>query len=371
MEMKGQWIGKYKSQGGVDGRLIINIDKVGDYFEGTAFRYTDDETLNSVAYFSTSDINSEKEITADIFPVHPKNGRKISWEVIENQDYKSNSNLKKLIITFKRIDDELHLDATSDGDFNLTSILTRTSENNDSKIDGKEMSWCEFKSHISNLSDSQYLFRGQKEQQWKLRTSFHRGGRYQIHKFINEDVPQLHRRLSSITPHFFNLDCPVQNWAFWNLLQHHGYPTPLLDWTYSPYVAAFFAFQEWPKNYTDNEFARIYIFNSNAWKKDNQTFDNLFTFIPHFSVMDFTAIDNPRMVPQQAVTSLTNIDDIEAHIIERESDKSTRYLQAIDIPANQREKVMRDLRFMGITAGSMLPGIDGICKEMRERNFEE
>lgn len=87
--------------------------------------------------------------------------------------------------------------------------------------------------------------------------------------------------------------------------------------------------------------------------------------------MEFIAIDNPRLVPQQAVTTVTNIDDIEAYILECEATTNETYLQAIDIPAIHREEAMRDLRFMGITAGSMFPGIDGVCEELRETNFDE
>lgn len=232
------------------------------------------------------------------------------------------------------------------------------------------MSWDNFKSHISSISKFSYLFRGQ-QKPWSLCTSFHRRGRYRMSEFTSKDVKQLHQRLSAITSHFFDLTVPDQNGAFFNLLQHHGYPTPLLDWSHSPYVAAFFAFRDRPIGYDGGEVVRIYVFNNQEWQKRYRQIQNLDPPFPHLSVMEFIAIDNPRLVPQQSVTTVTNLHDIEAYILEKEAETGVRFLEAIDIPANEREVAMRDLRFMGITAGSMFPSIDGVCEELRERNFDQ
>ena len=49
---------------------------------------------------------------------------------------------------------------------------------------------------------------------------------------------------------------------------------------------------------------------------------------------------------------------------------ATPYLRAIDLPVGERKKVIRELGYMGITAGSLFPGLDGACEELKERNFE-
>src|ERR1700732_12080 len=36
----------------------------------------------------------------------------------------------------------------------------------------------------------------------------------------------------------------------------------------------------------------------------------------------------------------------------------------------ERRNGVRDLRYMGITAGSFFPGLDGACEELKDRNFE-
>jgi len=93
--------------------------------------------------------------------------------------------------------------------------------------------------------------------------------------------------------------------------------------------------------------------------------------------MEFPAIENERLVPQQAVTTVTNIDDIETYIQEKEAEKQKEtgeeycYLRAIDIPISERNEVMKELAFMGITAGSMFPGLDGTREELREMLFDK
>lgn len=91
----------------------------------------------------------------------------------------------------------------------------------------------------------------------------------------------------------------------------------------------------------------------------------------HLSTMEFLAIENERLIPQQAATTVTNIDDIETYICTKEEEKKCQYLTAIDIRFEERNKVIKELSYMGITAGSMFPGLDGACEELREKHFDE
>ena len=365
--MKGQWIGSYG--GSVDGQIMINIDESESCYQAVAYIIPNDSKIpTSVAHLETKGKGPKQVVTAYINPVDPNTGFQSEWKLVKEFYSEDIVHSDTSEVELKLEGKKLHINSVSNIGVELTSVLEKPNESNESKIMGEPKSWAQFKELISSMESSKYLFRGQKEP-WRLRTTFHRGERYRMSEFTGKDVKQLHQRLSAITNHYFDLTVPDQNGAFFNLLQHHGYPTPLLDWSYSPYVSAFFAFRSWPLGYSGEGDIRIYIFDNEAWQTKYRQIQNLDPPFPHLSVMEFISIDNPRLVPQQAITTVTNIDDIEAYILEKQEKDGIKYLRAIDIPANEREEAMRELRFMGITAGSMFPSIDGVCEELRERNF--
>lgn len=371
-KMNGQWLGKFS--GSTTGSIIINIDERRERYEGTAILLEDEESLpHSVVSFQTADKESAFQFRAGpISALDPKTGNGLSLEELKHR-LGADEVFSKYADVRGTVDSaSLTLSWTTDTGVAGNCALPRSKADQASDLVPLEKNWGGFMDYVSGLKGSRYLFRGQSHP-WRLRTSFHRRGRADIGRFLTEDVPALYKHLSARTKHVFNLNNPDENGAFFNLIQHHGYPTPLLDWTYSPYVAAFFAY----RGITNEEAAsaggtakvRIHVFDQENWKKDlNQI---LFLVAPrlHVSIGEFLAIENERMIPQQGASTITNVDDIETYIRSIEANGKT-YLWAIDLPVADRRQVVRDLSYMGITAGSLFPGLDGACQELTERNFE-
>jgi hypothetical protein len=141
------------------------------------------------------------------------------------------------------------------------------------------------------------------------------------------------------------------------------------------YVAAFFAYRGISNEEADNAPAtskvRVLVLDQRQWRSDFPQIPWLEPATQHFSILEFLAIENERMIPQQAVSTVTNVDDIEAYIPFRALHSTgEKYLSAIDLPLRERRHVTQELNFMGITAGSLFPGLDGACEDLKQRNFE-
>lgn len=226
--------------------------------------------------------------------------------------------------------------------------------------------------YSSGVDYRQVVFRGQADI-WPLRTSFHRNKRFDVIKYVLQDIPMLHGRSIGLTSHLFDLKNEMENGAFYSLLQHHGYPTPLLDWSYSPFVAAFFAFKNIEagvvSSSNSDRVVRIFVFDIVKWRLSYAQYKNITDCRLHVSVGEFLPINNTRALPQQALTTYTNVYDIEGFISEHGIKSGFEFLKAIDIPVSDYYKAMNDLSLMGVTASTLFPGIDGMCEEMKRLNF--
>lgn len=372
--MLGQWQGNFS--GYSTGELTIQIDEYGTHYAGRACVF---ETGNNfgiyVCEFQTSDKSGHHKLTVPVRVQRFFDAVDIPRTELASA-FPSVTLPTHADIDLKVTGKGLRVSATTYQETGplgvISSLLTRGSAEKKSKLnaDKKVRSWEKFKQMVGGMERERYIFRGQSVVN-RLRTSFHRTNRRNLHRFQAIDIPQLHGMVTSKTNHYFELRDNIQNAAFWNLLQHHGYPTPLLDWTDSPYVAAYFAFREKPQGNIDpKRKIRIFMFDRTAWLADFSQIYSVVNVRPHFSLLNPVALENPRALPQQAVCSITTVDDVEDYLNRCGRTTNKTYLRVFELPFAEREAVLSELRLMGVAAGSLFPGIDGACEEMKLRNFQ-
>lgn len=371
-KMNGQWIGSFTDLG-KGGHIHVNIDETESNYRGVAYLWPfDPQFPPAAAHFTTQDKQREFSFrTQAIEAIDRDTADAVPWETIRAK-YPEGTTFSKYADVRGSFDrNSLTLSWTTDIGATGSCLLPRSKAEQPSEIVPLEQDWNTYKEYGIRLASQRPLFRGQNKP-WRLRTPFHRTGRADLRQFVIKDIPTLRRHLSARTKHVFKLEHQDEFGAFVNLVQHHGYPMPILDWTYSPYVAAFFAY----RGITNEQAAaapldarvRIIVFDSAAWVRTFQAVIKIVHPQLYVTVREFDAIENERMIPQQAASTMTSIDDIETYIRSREADTTT-YLQAIDLPVGDRKQAVRELSYMGITAGSLFPGLDGACEELKEQNF--
>lgn len=252
-------------------------------------------------------------------------------------------------------------------------------------------SWKDFLDYVYEdmLDFETYVWRGQRCDNWKLEPTISRlkrtatVPRTQEHDFQMKQLESFklaaRGRRGPSPPHLSD----ENDW--WALGQHHGLATPLLDWSTSPFVAAFFAFSELMRPQT--KYRAIFALHQptiESWARIKKARENrkrreqsksagtggLLSFAAHIDAEEEITFlrplsdENHRLVNQGGLFTRSRTDKcIEEWVEENhptpEDDDGGMILMKILIPNTERDKCLRTLNRMNINPLSLFPDLSG------------
>jgi hypothetical protein len=216
----------------------------------------------------------------------------------------------------------------------------------------------------SKLMSNDFVFCGHRCFDWGLTSTL---GRLNENGIVSEVIAEkqleLFKKFTRNRP--LNLQLSDENndgdnYEVWAIGQHYGLMTPLLDWTFSPYVALFFAFAKEDRS-SNNPFRAVYFFNKT---KISELDSKVEILEPKYD-------NHGRLVSQAGLFTISPYGEaIENEVIdaysakyENEADYAdvelAQYLCKVYVPNGERGNILKNLRLMNIHHGTLFPDLQG------------
>ena len=235
----------------------------------------------------------------------------------------------------------------------------------------------------SAFHTSPLLFRGQANADWKLQTTLERCLNRKHHSF-----KEYFQTAYAAKPHFevftgkqwsimrpdeygkrleegdtFAFLCAYPGLTYLAYLRHHGFPSPLLDWSQSPYISAYFAFRH-PD--PEAEYVAIYAHLEAETHSQSQLSGRprIWSFGPNLSA-------HPRHFLQQSQYTICYMEKEEGDLFYAPHESVVNGPKAnqdtlwkMEIPVSERGKALRRLLQMNITAHSLFNSEESLAEAL-------
>lgn len=227
----------------------------------------------------------------------------------------------------------------------------------------------EFGDSVQRQSGLRCWYRGHSNSGYKLQPSAHR-------RFAEEDERNLIHEFRARAALRHTSVPPRGDWAAWlALAQHYGLPTRLLDWSFSPLIAAYFAVSD--RDQYERQPATI-------WALLPSELNRHFGYEPYLYAIDAKTLEeliNPAFAkkytsPEKVGAAMAVEADIRMQVQQgaftvhglraplSEVPGSQNWLFRADIPAEAIGRLRHELRILSIRKDSVFPDLSGLAAHL-------